>query len=168
MIDGGQWLVAGGQWPTHAEQSETAHKLLQQLVGCYCTIEHEPSGAPYVLERPDLKVSISHCREAVAVAISDKVAVGIDIESRRKVSRPLMVRVCTAEELASIEESDDPEMMFLRFWTRKEAVLKCRHTGIKGFGSMVEASAADDCEVEEIATGMDGVVAAVAYGRSTV
>ncbi len=154
--------LPSGDTPQRQREKETAHKLLLQLVGCYCTVEHEPSGSPYLPERPDLKVSISHCRTAVAVAVSDEGSVGIDIECRRRVSRSLMERVCTAEELAAIEASDDPEMAFLRFWTRKEAVLKCRRTGIKGFGSMTEASMADDCEVTEIETGLPDVVASIA------
>ena len=161
----GQWSVAGGQWRTHAEQSEQAHKLLEQLVGC-CVVEHDADGAPRLVDHPDLHISISHCREAVAVAVREEGPVGIDVECRRKVSRGLMERVCTAEELAAIDASDDPEMAFLRFWTRKEAVLKCRRTGIKGFGSMVEASTATDCEVAEIDTGIPDVVAAMAMAVS--
>lgn len=162
------WAVEGGQYPTQAEQKEMAHKLLQRLVDFNCTVEHEPSGAPYILGRPDLKVSISHCREAVAVAVDAERMVGIDVECRRKVSRSLMERVCTPEEMAVIDAAGDGEMAFLRFWTRKEAVLKCRRTGIKGFGSMVEASSATGCDVVELETGLPDVVAALSYGRSTV
>lgn len=163
-----RWLVQGGDNLTLDEQRAMAHKLLQQLVGCSCELTHDAMGAPLVVGHPALHVSVSHCRMAVAVAVSEKVEVGIDIECRRKVSRSLIERVCTADELAAIDASDDPVMTFLRYWTRKEAVLKCRRTGIRGFGSMLEASSPEDCMVEEIATGMDGVVAAVAYGRSTV
>lgn len=164
-VVGCQLLLAGGQWRTHAEQSEQAHRLLEQLVGC-CVVEHDDDGAPYLADHPNLHVSISHCREAVAVAVREEGPVGIDIECRRKVSRGLMERVCTEEELAAIDTSGDPEMVFLRFWTRKEAVLKCRRTGIKGFGSMVEASTATDCEVVEIDTGIPDVVAAMATAVS--
>ena len=153
--------MAGGQWRTHAEQSEQARRLLEQLVGFHCTVEHDFAGAPYLPEHPELHISISHCRAAVAVAAGD-IPIGIDIESRRKVGKSLMERVCTADELAKINASEDPEMTFLKFWTRKEAVLKCRRTGIKGFGSMVEASTAADCTVTDIATGLDDVVAALA------
>ena len=79
-----------------------------------------------------------------------------------------MERVCTQSELNTIGLSDDPEMAFLRVWTRKEAVLKYRRTGIKGFGSMLDASKATDCEVKDIYTGMPDVVASVAYGRKMV
>lgn len=156
------WAVECGQFPSHTEQSEKARKLLERLAGFLPTVEHDASGAPCIAGHPELHISISHCAKAVAVAVSTKQKVGIDIESRRKVGDSLMERVCTPDELDKIRRSDDPEMAFLRCWTRKEAVLKCRGTGIKGFGSMVEASKASDCNVEEVDCGQPGVVAALA------
>lgn len=157
-----RWAVNGGQWLTQVEQKEKAHKLLERLVGFLPLVEHDAAGAPYIVGHPGLHISISHCRAAVAVAVSREGAVGIDVECRRKVGEGLVQRVCTPDEQAAIAASDDPEMAFLRCWTRKEAVLKCRGTGIKGFGSMVEASSATDCEVRELATGLPDVVAALA------
>lgn len=153
-----QKLVTGSR----KEQSEEAHKLLEQLVGFHCIVEHNDNGAPYLIGHPELNISISHCKAAVAVAVSDMSAVGIDIENRRLVSQSLMERICTIEELAQINASSDSVMTFLQFWTQKEAVLKCRRTGIKGFGSMVEASTANDCKVEKIVTNLHDVVAALA------
>lgn len=157
-----QWAVDGGLFPTHAEQREKAHKLLERLVGFSPVVEHDDNGAPYIAGHPELHISISHCRVAVAVAVSHDGHVGIDVECRRRVSPSLLERVCTAEEKDSIEASDDRDMEFLRFWTRKEAVLKCRRTGIKGFGSMMDASTASDCEIIEIDAGLPDVVAALA------
>lgn len=154
----------GGRASQRDREQATARQLLARLTGSG-TVEHDANGAPYLPERPHLHVSISHCRRAVAVAVSECGAVGIDIESRRRVSNSLMERVCTPDELAAIRESEDPEGLFLRYWTRKEAVLKCRRTGIRGFGSMVAASRATDCTVTELETGLDGVVAALAEAR---
>ena len=114
---------------------------------------------------PDLHVSISHCRKAVAVAVNEDAAIGIDIESRRRVNSGLVERVCTAMEREAIEAAADHEMEFLRFWTCKEAVLKMRRTGIRGFGSMIDASSAADCIVEQIDCGCADVVAAVALAK---
>ncbi len=157
-----RWAVEAGDWRTHKEQSEAARCLLRHLVGDDIAIEHNSQGAPYITGQPSMHISISHCRTAVAVAISEKYRIGIDIESHRKVSTSLMERVCTADELAEIRTSADPTMTFLRFWTRKEAVLKMQGTGIRGFGSMVEVSEAADCTVEEIECGLDNTVAALA------
>ena len=73
-----------------------------------------------------------------------------------------MERVCTTEELAAIHASEDHTMAFLRLWTRKEAVLKMRGTGIRGFGSIVNAANVTDCKVEELNCGFADTVASLA------
>lgn len=154
--------VAYGQWRTHAEQGAAARRLLVEVVGGEVTVEHDAHGAPYLPARPDLHVSLSHCRTAVAVAVSSEGPVGIDVESRRRVGRSLMERVCTADELAAIDRSSDPTMAFLQLWTRKEAVLKCRRTGIQGFGSMVGALEETGFEVTDLPCALPDTVAALA------
>ena len=154
--------VECGEWPTLASQRTAAHALLVSLLGAEVSLAHDPQGAPCLPGRPDLNISISHCRRAVAVAISAEGRVGIDVECRRRVSDSLMERVCTADELAAVRASDDPTMAFLQCWTRKEAVLKCRGTGIKGFGSMQSALTDGDCEIIEIECNNPDVVAALA------
>ena len=165
MSFSGRWSVTGGQWPTHAGQSAAARRLLADLLGGAVTVEHDSQGAPYLPDCPEVHVSLSHCRTAVAVAVSEEGPVGIDVESRRKVSLSLMWRVCTPEEFDSVQRSDDPTMAFLRLWTRKEAVLKCRGTGIKGFGSMVGALETEGIEVVDLPCGLPDTVASLAYLR---
>ena len=128
-------------------------------------LEHDDKGAPYLPDHPELSVSISHCRAAVAVAVSPEGRVGIDVECRRKVGDGLMERVCTAEELAAVRAAADPTMAFLQLWTRKEAVLKMRGTGIQGFGSMVDALVAKEMMVHDLDTAMPDVVATIATGE---
>lgn len=137
------------------------------MIGHEVAVEHNDGGAPFLPAYPDLHISISHCRTAVAVAVCDKRAVGIDIESRRKVDSGLMQRVCTSDELDAIRRSDDPTMAFLRLWTRKEAVLKCLGTGIRGFESMVHALAACTVEVRDLPCDLPDTVAALAVRVST-
>lgn len=157
--------VESGEWGAHAEQSEAARRLLAEMLGEEVTVEHDEQGAPYLPSRPGLYISISHCRRAVAVAVSDRGPVGIDVECRRRVGGGLVERVCTPEEQQIIRDAADPEMAFLRFWTRKEAVLKCRRTGIKGFGSMVHALEAPDLVVEELDCGLADTVVSLAGTR---
>ena len=76
-----------------------------------------------------------------------------------------MERVCTAEELAAVRAAADPTMAFLQLWTRKEAVLKMRGTGIQGFGSMVDALVAKEMMVHDLDTAMPDVVATIATGE---
>lgn len=151
-----------GEGSQRERERSQAYDMLCRLVGGQPELAHADNGAPFLPAHQQLCISISHCRKAVAVAVSDGVAVGIDVESRRHVSQGLIEKVCTAEEQEAIKCAADSEMEFLRFWTRKEAVLKMRRTGIQGYGSMLEASSATDCTVMEVDCGIPDVVAAVA------
>lgn len=157
-----EWRVEPGEWKTLAEQRLAARRLLSQLIGFEAEVEHSPEGVPFIPAHPHLYVSISHCRSAVAVAVSRVGAVGIDVESRRRVSRGLMERVCSAEELATIDAATDSTMCFLQLWTRKEAALKCLGTGIKGFESMVQALSTPGLTVSNLACHQTDIVAALA------
>ena len=78
-----------------------------------------------------LHFSLSHCKEGVCCAISDR-PVGIDIESaNRKISDSVIRYSMNEGEQTLIRESDDPQRTFLRLWTQKEAVLKRLGTGIR-------------------------------------
>ena len=73
--------------------------------------------------------SISHCKNAIAVALSDR-PVGVDVESFRHAEEPLLKRTMNPEEQAEVRAAADPAEAFTRLWTRKEAVLKLRGTGL--------------------------------------
>lgn len=78
--------------------------------------------------------SISHCKEAIAVAVDDQ-PIGIDIEAIRHADESLIERVMNEEEKWSVEslELRDRDRAFTRLWTQKEAVLKMKGTGIESF-----------------------------------
>jgi len=92
-------------------------------------IEYAEGGKPYIKNYPELHFNLSHCRRYVAVAIHSS-PVGVDIECRRKVSQSLIKKVCSEDEQQSIAVAQDPDMEFLRLWTRKESYLKYTGTGI--------------------------------------
>ena len=73
--------------------------------------------------------SISHCKNAIAVALYDR-PVGVDVESFRHAEEPLLKRTMNPEEQAEVRNATDPTEAFTRLWTRKEAVLKLRGTGL--------------------------------------
>ncbi len=158
--------MESGEWRTLAEQRAAAYRLLGELTGVEVVVEHDDKGAPYLPDHPELSVSISHCRTAVAVAVSPEGRVGIDVECRRKIGEGLLERVCTADEQAAVRAAADPTMAFLQLWTRKEAVLKLRGTGIQGFGSMTAALTATDCHVIDLDTRLPDTVAAMAVESS--
>ena len=116
-------------------------------------------GKPFLLDRPDIHFSISHTKNAILVAIADA-PIGVDIEAFRSPSAALIARTMNATEQAAIaataasaasaasaatleppgtayspgtpQASGTPEALFSAIWTRKEAVLKLRGTGIEG------------------------------------
>lgn len=73
--------------------------------------------------------SISHCKNAIAVVLSDRL-VGVDVESFRHAEEPLLKRTMNPEEQAEVRNAADPAEAFTCLWTRKEAVLKLRGTGL--------------------------------------
>ena len=84
-------------------------------------------GAPYLADGPYF--SISHCKQAIAVVVSDS-PVGIDIEGIRKMDDGLVRKTMNLEEQSQIAMSQNPEVEFIRLWTRKEAYVKMQGTGI--------------------------------------
>ena len=91
--------------------------------------EHNEHGKPFLKDHPEIHFNISHCKNGIAVAVSDQ-PIGIDIESYRQVSDSLIRYTMNEEEQRIIAESDDPIRTFTEYWTKKEAVFKLRGTGI--------------------------------------
>ena len=90
---------------------------------------HNEHGKPYLIDYPEVNFNLSHCKNGIAVAVSDK-PVGIDIESYRQVSDNLIRYTMNEEEQRIIAESEDSVRTFTEYWTKKEAVFKLRGTGI--------------------------------------
>ncbi len=87
-------------------------------------------GKPYIEKGPFF--SISHCKESIAVAV-DEQPVGVDIEGLRHADDELIRRTMNEEEQAEIVAAEDRDRAFTRFWTQKEAIVKCLGTGIESF-----------------------------------
>lgn len=75
--------------------------------------------------------NLSHCPTAVAAAVTQGADVGIDVESRRRVSPALVRRVCSSAEQEQLRQAADAELAFVRLWTRKEAVAKLSGEGLQ-------------------------------------
>jgi 4'-phosphopantetheinyl transferase len=84
-------------------------------------------GAPYIDGGPYF--SISHCKHGIAVAVSET-PIGIDIEHIRTAKPELVAHTMNQQEQTQIWESASPDVTFTALWTKKEAVLKMRGTGI--------------------------------------
>lgn len=91
--------------------------------------EYGEHGKPFIVGHPDIHFNISHCREAVLVVVSDR-PVGADVECIREYKDSLVRYTMNDAEIARIEQSDHPEVAFIRLWTMKEAKLKLSGRGI--------------------------------------
>ena len=91
------------------------------------TFLYNDYGAPYIEGGPYF--SISHCKTAIAVAVSEN-PIGIDIEGIRTFKPELMRKTMSPAEQQRISSSATPEVEFIRLWTQKEALLKLQGTGI--------------------------------------
>lgn len=86
-------------------------------------------GKPFLTDHPEVHFNLSHCKNGIAVAV-DFVPVGIDIESFRRGNLSLLRKTMNPSEAAWIAASPDPVEAFTAFWTKKEAVVKLRGTGL--------------------------------------
>lgn len=110
--------------------------LDERMKGLMDEWEYNEHGKPSFIPSPihpfTPYFSISHCKEAIAVAVDSK-RVGVDIESVRHADDDLIKRVMRAREQQDIAEAAEPDRAFTRLWTQKEAVVKWRGTGIESF-----------------------------------
>ena len=107
--------------------------LLQILASTPYTIHPTPTflynehGQPRLENGPCF--SISHCKNAIAVAIGEN-PIGIDIEHLRAAKTELVERTMNLQEQQQIWQAENPDWAFTQLWTQKEAVLKMQGTGI--------------------------------------
>ncbi|MBQ3752445.1 MAG: 4'-phosphopantetheinyl transferase superfamily protein [Prevotella sp.] len=91
--------------------------------------EYGPHGKPFIVGHPEIHFSLSHCREAVACAVSDR-PVGIDVESVQRYRESLAQYTMNEQEQQQIAAAERPDVAFIRLWTMKEARLKLTGEGI--------------------------------------
>jgi len=73
--------------------------------------------------------SLSHCKEAVACAVSDN-NVGIDVEGIVPYNPDVARRVCTVAELETLTQSENQDTEFIKMWTMKESISKFDGRGL--------------------------------------
>jgi len=91
-------------------------------------------GASGVIGAPDLRVSLTHSRDLVAVAVAEGMELGVDAERivPAHASAETAAVFCTAREaqaLAAIGDTQARTQQFFALWTLKESLLKALGTG---------------------------------------
>lgn len=83
----------------------------------------------------DVAFNIAHSGQHALVGIARHRPVGVDLEARRELARrdALARRIMTPQELSREATLDEPDRSrhLLDVWTRKEALLKARGTGLR-------------------------------------
>lgn len=91
--------------------------------------EYGEHGKPAIVGHPEIHFNMSHCREAVACAVSTR-PIGVDVESIGRYKENLVRYTMNDDECCRIFEAEQPEVEFIRLWTMKEALLKLTGEGI--------------------------------------
>ena len=93
--------------------------LLYGYLGRYVRVEYDASGAPRLVSHPDLRISVSHCRDMVAVALSDRVC-GVDMERLDRDFMKAAPRFLSARERTLSED----KRLAAAVWCAKECLYK--------------------------------------------
>lgn len=119
-----------------------AHALKRQalraLLGHTPRLVRSASGKPGV-QGQALQFSLSHCDSHVALAVSRREPVGVDIESlaMRVSLANVMQAALTGDEQVRVSAEPDSSRSFLIHWTAKEAYVKATGEGLnKPFGEL--------------------------------
>ena len=115
-------------------QSIFAFLLLQYAVREEYSIEAAlqldySTGKPKAVGFESLHFNLSHCKLAVACALS-ATPVGVDVQDWEPRNLSVAKHVCSAEELAFLETAQEPPVEFAKLWTRKESYGKFTGKGI--------------------------------------
>ena len=86
-------------------------------------------GKPFLAGTP-YHFNLSHSRYGVAVAVSDRKELGIDIEEVRPHPQRFAARYFSEAEQALVASAADPHSDLVRIWTAKEAEAKRLGTGL--------------------------------------
>ena len=89
--------------------------------------------------------SLTHTLTFVGAVICTQ-ATGIDVEAVKDVSKGVMRKTATEAEWRLTDE--DPAVMFFRYWTAKEAVLKAVGIGIAGLSECRVTVVPDDSHLQ--------------------
>lgn len=94
-----------------------------------CTSCGKPHGKPAVVGHA-LEISASHSGDWIAVALSARAPIGVDVEEIKpgKDMGQLLNYVFSPSELTLLP---DPKAVFYQAWTRKEAILKATGEGLR-------------------------------------
>lgn len=97
--------------------------MLRRALGRECVIEYKPSGKPQIVDEKYSHISVSHCRDMVAVALSTREC-GVDVELLERRFAAVAERYMSHEELAMATTAGQQAIV----WSAKEVLYKMAGT----------------------------------------
>lgn len=108
--------------------------------------QRTPAGKPYIADVP-VNFSWSHCRSMFVIVLSTTKELGVDVEAKQQYCtyNDLIPNLLSPNEKLAYEHAKDAEKeaVFLNFWTRKEAFLKAKGTGISTIDELKKLDTSD-------------------------
>ena len=111
--------------------------MLSRYVGVPATelaFRYGDDGRPSLdTDAPAVDFNVTHSADLLLIAVTARPIVGIDVELVRSAMdhRGIGTRFFSQREQADLATAGDVPEAFFRCWTRKEAVLKARGTGLR-------------------------------------
>lgn len=101
-------------------EARVLKELIQTFIGEF-ELDHHSNGAPLIINRPELNVSISHSENWFALYVSEEKAVGIDIELNSSLIEKTKKHFLTQSEIERLQPNQS-ELQIC--WGIKESVYK--------------------------------------------
>lgn len=127
--------------------------IAREVLAGYCGIapamlmfEYGPAGKPRLADRTAPRFNIAHSGMLAVIAIA-RGDVGIDVERRKPPVPEVTPDVFSALETRVIQSADDPLIAFYDIWTRKEALVKAKGTGLSESLAEVDVGLGGDVTV---------------------
>lgn len=146
-------------FPVHCRRSVVRRGTLRTILSEYLGAEpaeirfvYGPHGKPALAApAPAIHFNVSHSAELALIAVGQQ-RLGVDLEQWRAVADADLVarRFFTPQEVAAQRAAPDGNQLFLRHWTRKEAVIKAVGRGLSMPLNAFDISAIDTGQIVRI------------------
>lgn len=128
-------LISYGYYGDLRKESVIARVLLCYILdNCYGIRDYDlcadERGKPYIKDSP-LFVSISHSGECAMVSVSEN-NIGCDFQKTTVFNEKIASRYFTKKENDLLKNCSEPDEVFTKLWTLKEAILKKNGDGLSG------------------------------------
>ena len=84
---------------------------------------------PFFVKEKHIKFNLSHCDNSVCCGFSDS-KIGVDIQSKVHEVDSIVDLSMSPNEKDKIMGSEEPDLLFARYWSIKEAYMKCLGCGL--------------------------------------